>query len=751
MKNMTIKNKLIFLSVITFIVIALFSLKSAYDSWSEYDNSTETASLISLSVKMSAVLHELQKERGASAGYLGSGGKSFQEILPKQHKDTDLKIEELKAYIASHDSPASSRVKDEINLSSIQEMRKKVNTLSCEVKDAVFFYTALNKQLIDMVSNFSIIPKDNTLRTDFNSFTIFISSKERAGIERAVLSGVFAKDSFSRATAAKFASLVSEQNALTNLFLSVSDTYIQNLYKEIESDTSFAQVDKYRAIAESKESNFGVDATVWFKTITKKINKLKEFEDALATHTLDFSQDLVSSSFQALITVLALVLIILAFLIYISRSVSLSITNSIDRFKSIIGGITTNGDLSIKVDRKSQTNNEMDEITQLLATLIDLIKELTSRINTSVHKASQGDFSYDLNSDGLAGDFAEAIKNVQNGISAMKTSHEKQLFINFSSKVRSVGSIGDGLGLIQNEMSSVIKELSVVQSTTKHTAQTSDDSMGAVEDILEKLQNLVEQISDSNSSIGGLNEQTNEITSIVDLIKDIAEQTNLLALNAAIEAARAGEHGRGFAVVADEVRKLAERTQKATSEITISINSMKQEASNILGKSETMTTLADEASVSVEEFNDTMRNLNYEAVEMADVINDMQNKVFIVLAKVDHIIYKSNAYDSIIAADKSKAFSKHTECRLGKWYESDGKERFGNTQAYKDAFLPHKTVHESVLNSIAFFDKEDTRIQNEDTIVNNLKTMEANSDKLFNALNDMLTQIQKEQPKDKRI
>ncbi|MCK9492189.1 MAG: nitrate- and nitrite sensing domain-containing protein [Sulfurimonas sp.] len=740
MKNMSIRNKLIFLSTITFIVIALFSLKGAYDTWSEFNNSKETASLINLSVKMSAVLHELQKERGASAGFIGSNGESFKEILPKQHSDTDLKIDELETYIISHNSIASSKVKNEINLGSVQEMRKKVNTLSCEVKDAVSFYTALNKQLIDMISNFSTIPQNNFIRTAFNGFAIFISSKERAGIERAVLSGVFAKGSFTRATAAKFASLVSEQNALTNLFLNVSDTNIQSLYETTTSDTSFAEVDKFRAIAESKESEFGVDATVWFKTITKKINKLKEFEDALAKHTLDLSQNIVSSSFQALIAVLAGTIIILTFLIYISSSVSIGITSSIERFKSIIGGITTNGDLSVSVDRRSESRNEMDDITQLLATLVNLVKELTSRINTSVHKASQGDFSYDLNSKGLNGDFAEAIKNVQDGIHAMKTSHEKQLFINFSSQVRGVGSIGEGLGLIQNEMSSVIKELSVVQSTTKHTAQTSNDSMSAVEDILLKLQNLVEQISDSNSSIGGLNDQTNEITSIVDLIKDIAEQTNLLALNAAIEAARAGEHGRGFAVVADEVRKLAERTQKATSEITISINSMKQEASNILGKSETMTTLADEASVSVEEFNDTMSNLNSEAIEMADVINDMENKVFIVLAKVDHIIYKSNAYDSIIAADKSKAFSKHTECRLGKWYESDGKERFGNTEAYKDAFVPHKTVHESVLNSIIFFDEEDTRIENQETIVKNLETMEANSDRLFDALNDMLAQ-----------
>jgi hypothetical protein len=169
---------------------------------------------------------------------------------------------------------------------------------------------------------------------------------------------------------------------------------------------------------------------------------------------------------------------------------------------------------------------------------------------------------------------------------------------------------------------------------------------------------------------------------------------------------------------------------------------MKQEASVILDKSETMTSLSDEVSSSVDDFNTTITSLNKDALDMTEKINDMENKVFITLAKIDHIIYKADAYNDIVAGDTNK-ISTYTDCRLGKWYVTTGKERFGNTSAYKQVLEPHKQVHNSVIDSLNYIKNGDTRIQNEDKIIQNLKTMEENSAKLFSILNEMIVEYHK--------
>ncbi len=384
-----------------------------------------------------------------------------------------------------------------------------------------------------------------------------------------------------------------------------------------------------------------------------------------------------------------------------------------------------NRDLRVVVEPKSDKDILGKSFKQMVSNLTEIIQQLTT--NTAELMQVSGNIA----------------------LTSQKTSSGT---VQQAEEVRQIASAVEELSKTTTESS---KNANQATSIAGQSSETATAGGKIIDETISSMKEIVEIVRNSSESIGKLESSANKIGEIINVIDDIADQTNLLALNAAIEAARAGEQGRGFAVVADEVRKLAERTAKATSEISDMIKGIQVETNaavssmgsgleavgkgqeqvdqagqslvQIVSMSEQVMSVINSIANSTDEQNivtdEIAKNMDHitavaihtekgahEASAAAEELSRQAESMRLMvskfklednhtgmfsIAKSDHKLYmeKLNAIvEGILKVEDWKAVDHHN-CRFGKWYDTVENTSFCNLKEFKELKSVHKDVH----------------------------------------------------------
>lgn len=540
-KHLSISKKLGLLLVLPMLLVVLLSGQQLRGMWHSYHTAQQVKAIVVDARLEANYIASLQAERGASSGFIASKGAQFRELLQTARQGTEQAWQGMSAHLQAEFADKHQ---------ALLTQRPLVDQLAVTSDVVVTQYTQTIMLLIkDLETNAARIEELTAQQalTDIIGLTQWM---ERAGRERAMVSVILSKGELAEPLLRKWLHNYGEMQSYRQQVLQSSwaqQFQVQQALTTIEPANYQTIVQQLQQTA--VQSPLTGDAPAWFTLATNRLKAMRQLQTQLFDALQTIAEDAVHSSRWQMWGIGGLLLAVIVLVVWFSIAISAAINIAVNQLDRLMTGLRRR-DLTqrSRIDSHDEFGHLSDGLNQVASELQQVLLEIrgaTDQVATAAEQASA------------------ITAQTQHGVLQQQMDTEQA-------------------ATAMHEMSATVSDVAsstaLAAEQAEHIQQQTQQGQQQLQRTQLLIADLADQVQDTGRQLDALYQLTQDINSVLDVINGVAEQTNLLALNAAIEAARAGEQGRGFAVVADEVRHLAHRTQQSTVDIRRIIDNLQQTA-----------------------------------------------------------------------------------------------------------------------------------------------------------------------------